>query len=118
MKYKDKSNVRINKALDELAKVMNKEERGFLFAPMVQLHGNHSTFLRAEFSLKGEKEKMTAEITTEEIALFWATIMGIVCNFQTQVPEDLQKAFKEGFIPAIEGIAELCFPSIEFTKLK
>lgn len=114
MKYKDESNARINKALDELAKVMEEEERGFLFAPMVQLRGDHKTFLRAEFSLTDEKEK----ITTEEIVLFWATIMGIVHNFQTQIPEDLQKDFKDSFIPTVKGIAGLCFPSIKLAELK
>lgn len=109
MKYKDESNNRINKALDELAKVMHDEGRGFLFAPMVQQHGDHRTFLRAEFSLEYTKEN----ITEEEIVLFWATIIGIVRNFQTQIPEDLQKDFKEGFIPTVKGIAGLCFPSIK-----
>ena len=114
MKYKDESNIRINKALDELSKVMQEEERGFIFAPMVQLHGDHNTFLRVEFSLEDNKEN----ITTEEMVLFWATIGAIVRNFQTQVPEDLQKDFKEGFIPTVKMIAGLCFPSIKLAELK
>lgn len=86
---KDASNERIKQEILKLAKFMEKEERGFIFAPLPQEKGNHKTFLAVQ---------PNGECSYEDfIKSFWAGMTAIVHNMRTQVPEDLLSDFKKGY---------------------
>lgn len=106
---KDKSNERIIKAIIELKKVMEKEGRGFVFCPVVQLEGDHNTMCAIDFGGDGE-------IDEECIFRFWATMGSLIKNVQSQIPEDLLPTFKEGFLPFVQMTTEICFPTIKIIK--
>lgn len=99
MKFKDESNARILEALIELDKVMKKEKRGWLFAPMLQQDGDHRCMAYASF------------VNPDQ---FWATLAMIVIEINKRYPEDEREKFREGFFPFIKMVAHDAFPMMEF----
>lgn len=102
-KNKDESNKRIVEALLELEKVMEEEDRGWLFSPMIQEEGNHHTLTVAKF---------------KDLNSFWATIGMIIIEINKQVPEEYREDFREGFIPMCQMVTELAFPKMKILPMK
>lgn len=113
MKFKDESNRRIIKAIEDIGKVMEEEGRGFIFAPIVQLTGNHKTMCAITFAKEDE-----GGIGLMEFVQFWATLGSIIDNFNKQLSEDQRREFREGFIPFCELVAEQCFPKIKLYNVR
>lgn len=86
---KDKSNERIQQEILKLAEFMDKEGRGFIFAPLPQRDSNHKTFL----AVQGTGEQFDEEFLTA----FWAGMLSIIRNMHPQVPEDLLPTFKKQY---------------------
>lgn len=103
-RFKDKSNARIVAELTRLAEVMQEEGRGFIFVPIVQEEGDHKTMAYIAFSTKD------GEVDKENIKQFWATLLGLVANAQTQIPEDLLGYYDKGGQAFVKGMAKVCFP--------
>lgn len=97
----DPSNKRIIGAIEELQKVMAKEERGFIFAPMAKWEGDHKTLCAISFEDIPDIKK---------IAAFWATLVGLVENFQHQLPESLLEDYAYGAEKMVELMKQRCFP--------
>lgn len=94
--FKDESNERINKFLKQLDRIMEKEDRGYIFAPVVQIKGDHRTFLR---------------VKAENPIFFWATLLGIVENYCSNYPEEGREELVEMFVTFVSGVSERCFPA-------
>lgn len=99
---KDPSNARIAKTVKELEKVMYKEDRGFIFCPVVQMKGRHHTMLVTKFKSLDE---------------FWATMFMIVEETNKQIPEEMRKGYKQGFMTFVEACIDTSFPSIKMFKM-
>ena len=94
--FKDASNERINKFLEQLDRIMEEEDRGYIFAPVVQIKGDHRSFLR---------------VKAENPIFFWATLVGIVENYCLNYPEENRDELVEMFVTFVSSIAERCFPA-------
>ena len=103
MKFKDESNARILEALVELDKVMKEEKRGWIFAPVLQIDGDHRCMAYASF---------------ENPDAFWATLAMIVIEINKRYPEDEREKFRDGFFPFIKMVAHDAFPTMEFIPAK
>lgn len=100
-KFKDGSNKRIMEELvPTIMEYMKKEGRGFIFAPVCQEKGDHSTLAVATFS------------TEHNSAEFWATIAGLIDNVSRHIPEDDYEDFKRGFMAMVALVCQENFPSI------
>lgn len=100
-KFKDESNKRLYELAQLINKTMDKEGRGFIFAPMVQPGKDHRTAVFVS-DLKGHSME-------ETFICFWATMAGIIININTQVPEDLRDEFRDGFSAFERMVKEQCF---------
>lgn len=99
--FKDGSNKRIMEELvPTIMEYMKKEGRGFIFAPVCQEKGDHSTLAVATFS------------TEHRSAEFWATIAGLIDNVSRHIPEDDYEDFKKGFMAMVALVCQENFPSI------
>lgn len=85
---KDKSNERILAEVSKLAKVMDKEGRGFIFAPLPKETSNHRTFVYVASATNSHDEFIQS---------FWAGMLSIIMNVHTQIPEDLLPLYKQCF---------------------
>lgn len=112
-KMKDESNKRIMEVISILATKMAEENRGFIFAPIAQLDGNHRTMCAVVFPNK----EQISDLGADEFMRFWASMASIVANFNSQLSEEQRKAFKQGFIPFCKGVTEQAFPKIKFIDL-
>lgn len=99
---KDPSNARIVKTIKKLEKVMEKEDRGFIFCPVVQMKGRHYTLLATKFKSLDE---------------FWATMFMIVAETNRQIPEEMRKKYKQGFMAFVEACCDSSFPSLKLFKM-
>lgn len=104
-RFKDDSNERILKMIESVQEEMNKEDRGFIFAPMIQPTGDHRSFV-----VVADKKGHTLD---ETMMMFWATMASIIINVNTQIPEDKREEFKFGFMAFIETCCQQAFPSLE-----
>ena len=101
---KDKSNERILEALKQLDKVMEKEGRGYIFTPVIQLEGNHYSFVT---------------IKARNMIYFWATLSAIVKAFSDNCPEEEREEMAECFAAFVNQVASECFPvsiKVRFSK--
>lgn len=99
---KDPSNARIAETIKELEKVMDKEDRGFIFCPVVQMKGRHYTLLATKFKSFDE---------------FWATMLMIVEETNKQIPEEMREENKRGFMTFVEACINTSFPSLKLFKM-
>lgn len=99
---KDPSNARIVETIKELEKVMDREDRGFIFCPVVQMKGRHRTLLATKFKSLDE---------------FWATMLMIVDEINRQIPEEMRKEYKRGFMTFVEACINKSFPSSKLFKM-
>lgn len=112
-KMKDESNERIMEVIRILATKMAEENRGFIFAPIAQLDGNHRTMCAVVYPNKDSVKDLGAD----EFVRFWASMASIVANFNAQLSEEQRKVFKQGFIPFCKGVTEQAFPKIKLYDL-
>lgn len=101
MRIKDESNKRIEQFVrNEILPFMDKEDRGFIFAPAPSLKKftDHNTF--------------TAVAVASNIE-FWATMLSIIDNVNKNISEDDRAKFKEGYKMFIKASAKMCFPTIQ-----
>lgn len=109
-KPSDPSNARImNELIPIIEEFMQKENRGFVFLPVPQRTGNHKTFLTLRANVQEEEELYT---------LFWVSMLAMVDCFRKYVPEKDFRKWKEGFIPTIQAMTEIAFPSIKMFEGK
>lgn len=99
---KDPSNARIVETIKELEKVMDREDRGFIFCPVVQMKGRHHTLLATKFKSLDE---------------FWATMLMIVDETNRQIPEEMRKEYKRGFMTFVGACIDTSFPSLKLFKM-
>ena len=111
---KDKSNERIMEVIKLIATKMAEEERGFIFAPIAQMDGNHRTMCAVVFPNMIDVK----ELGETEFIRFWASMASLVANFNSQLTEEQRKEFKQGFITFCQAVAEQSFPSIRFMEIK
>lgn len=107
----DKSNERIVKAVMELNEVMAEEKRGFIFAPIIQIGGDHRTLCAVSF------HKDISDITKFDLMKWWASVSALIENFASQLSEEQRKEFKDGFIPFVQMTAERNFPTVKTIKI-
>lgn len=104
-RFKDDSNERLVELVEIICKKMDAEDRGFIFAPMVQPTGNHRSFV-----IVADRKGHDVE---ETLKMFWTTMVSIAMNVNTQVPEDLRGEFQLGFIAFVKMCCQECFPGME-----
>lgn len=100
---KDPSNERIKEAVEELSKVMEQEGRGFIFAPICQMEGDHRTMGVVAFTSTTPQE--------ERVKNFWATLASLVENYQHTLPEDKIEEYAWCAKAFLRMIRERCFPT-------
>lgn len=100
-RFKDESNKRLYELAQLIEKTMDEEERGFIFAPMVQPGKDHRTAVFIS-DLKGHSME-------ETFVCFWATMASIIMNVNTQVPENLRDEFRDGFLAFERMVKGQCF---------
>ena len=109
-KPSDPSNARImNELIPIIEEFMQKENRGYVFLPSPQRTGNHRTFLAFRANFQKKEEVYT---------LFWASLLAMVDCFRRYVPEKDFREWKEGFIPTVQAMTEIAFPSIKLFEEK
>lgn len=100
-RFKDESNKRLYELALLIDKTMDKEGRGFIFAPMVQPGKDYRT---AIFVSDLKEHSME-----ETFVCFWATMASIIMNINTQVPENLRNEFRDGFLAFERMVKKQCF---------
>ena len=92
-KIQDKSNERLLALVKQIEKTMEKEDRGFIFAPVCQ-EGDHKSFLALKCG---------------DVVEFWATILSIIVNSSEGFDKE---EFERGFNAFLVGVSKAAFPSL------
>lgn len=95
---KPESEMKIEAMIEEVGKILHKENQGFVFSTYSEDHNLDLQVMNC--------------ISTHDPEKFWLSIIPLVLNMNKVCPEDDREKFRNEFIAFVAMITDECFPSM------